>query len=352
MIKVNLETQKQIERSLSEYKTECDKLNCLLTSNDGQIMAQKVQTAEKEQQSVFKLNSAKQLEAKSEAVRALLRSHKVLFQDFKKKIMGQLEIMEEKYAMIFQESFEDCDEEDVKSVHSGSNSNNNKQLSKSATDTEHQSLSGFDRPQALHQSASHENESECNTDDSTSPMRTEDTEVRLERQRKLVGVTQSKIGDAEKNIKRACYNTYTREIFVLEISDSILVFGLNETSGKFEKTRDMKWKELRGDKDELRDFTLDKINDLYLSIRSKENDFQNRVEIVSSKNMQKIMTIDTDGIINGEDIRWLLYAKNENVLLAVHDCRISGDQVSLFDCLPQSNQTSYYSNQYYVQQPP
>ena len=82
MIKVNLETQKQIERSLSEYKTECDKLNCLLTSNDGQIMAQKVQTAEKEQQSVFKLNSAKQLEAKSEAVRALLRSHKVLFQDF------------------------------------------------------------------------------------------------------------------------------------------------------------------------------------------------------------------------------------------------------------------------------
>ena len=310
MIGVNLEPQKQIEMSLSEYKTECDKLNSLFSSNDWNMMHQKVQTAEKEQKLILKMNSVKQVETKSGTVRTLLSSHKASFQDFKKKVLSQFEVMERKYATIFGEKLEDCDEEDSESVRSGSKPNNDKQLSKRATDIEHQPLSGFDRPQALHQSTSQ-------TDKNTSAMRTEDTEVRLERQKKLVGVTKSEIGGTSKCFVKASYNTYTREIICLSrFPDTISVIDCV----KLQLTRQMDWEEMRGASDELHDLILDKNNNLYLSIRSKRNYSKNRLEIVNTKNFQKTRALDTNGIINGEDIIWFLCAKNDTVVLAVLDC--------------------------------
>ena len=317
MIGVNLEPQKQIEMSLSEYKTECDKMNSLFSSNDWNMIHQKVQTAEKEQKLILKMNSVKQVETKSETVRTLLSSHKASFQDFKKKVLSQFEVMEQKYATIFGEKLEDCDEEDSESVRSGSKPNNDKQLSKRATDIEHQPLSGFDRPQALHQSISQEDGSGCKTDKNTSAMRTEDTEVRLERQKKLVGVTKSEIGGTSKFFVKASYNTYTREIICLSrFPDTISVIDCV----KLQLTRQMDWEEMRGASDELHDLTLDKNNNLYLSIHSKRNYSKKRVEIVNTKNFQKTRALDTNGIINGEDKKWFLCAKNDTVLLAVLDC--------------------------------
>ena len=325
MIRVNLEPQKQIERSLSEYKTECDKLNSLFSSNDWNMMHQKVQTAEKEQKLILKMNSVKQAETKSETDRTLLSSHKASFQDFKKKVLSQFEVMERKYATIFCEKLEDCYQEDIESVCRVSGLDHDEQLSEGATSLVHQPSACLDKT-VLHQSTSRQDGSECKTDGSPSTMTTENTDVRLKRKRSLVGVIKSKIGDEKFAISfKACYNTYTREIFCMTRNPFIvLVFEQTEID-KFEKTREMNWRELRGDSDELLDLELDKNNNLYLSIRSKNNDSKNRVEIVNTKNLQTIRAINTNGIINGR-VYWFLYAKNETMLLAVHDSRSPKDR--------------------------
>ena len=73
------------------------------------------------------------------------------------------------------------------------------------------------------------------------------------------------------------------------------------------------------------DLELDKNNNLYLSIRSKNNDSKNRVEIVNTKKLQTIRAINTNGIINGR-VYWFLYAKNETMLLAFLDSRSPKDR--------------------------
>ena len=298
MIRVNLEPQKQIERSLSEYKTECDKLNSLFSSKDWNMMHQKVQTAEKEQKLILKMNSVKQAETKSETVRTLLSSHKASFQDFKKKFLSQFEVMERKYVTIFCEKLEDCYQEDIESVCRVSGLDHDEQLSEGATSLVHQTSACLDK-NVLHQSTSRQDGSVCKTDGSPSTMTTENTDVRLKRKRSLVGVIKSKIGDEKFAIGfKACYNTYTREIFCMTRNPFIVLVFEQTEIGKFEKTR--------GDSDELLDLELDKNNNLSLSIRSKNNDSKNRVEIVNTKNLRTIRAINTNGIINGR-VYWFLY---------------------------------------------
>ena len=77
----------------------------------------------------------------------------------------------------------------------------------------------------------------------------------------------------------------------------------------------------------MHDPSLKKNINFYFSIRSKEDDSENRVEIVNTNNLQKVTSIDTDEIINGR-VYWVLCAKNETVLLAVYDCRNPKD----FNC--------------------
>ena len=316
---VNLEPQKLTMQRLTEYKAEIQKTTQVLASNDWKTIVKQITTAENEQTSVLKSNSAKQLEDKSAAVRKQLLDHKQSVQAFKAKIMDQFRELEQKYALIFGEliltrdNTVSCSRSQTAFAEGG-------YLSLDAENF----ASGVDR---LVLSAGTSNQERFSTsfDDSQSEaerINQKEKKPREEaRKRELIGV--KKIADASGTVidaRRVVYNSDTEEIITL-YQHSFRVFYHNENSNQIELKREMKWKQMRDDTTSVFDIATDIDNNLYVSFY-RTSDWKCSVEIVNQNNLKMIKELDTTQLLNGySSVDWSLCTYEKTVIVAVLDRR-------------------------------
>ena len=316
---VNLEPQKLTLQRLTEYKAEIQKTTHVLASNDWKTIVKQITTAENEQKSVLKSNSAKQLEDKSATVRKQLLDHKQSLQAFKAKITDQFRELEQKYAIIFGEfiltrdNTVSCSRSQTSFAEGGS----------SLLDAEN-FASGVDR---LVLSAGTSNQESVHTsfDESQSEAERKNQKKRKPgeeaRMRELIGV--EKIADASGIVidaSRVVYNSDTEEIITLS-QQSFSVFHHNENNNQIELKREMEWNQMRDDTTSVFNITSDNDNNLYVSL-FRTSDRKSSVEIVNQINLKMIKELDTAQLLNGDSsVYWSLCANEKTVTVTVLDRR-------------------------------
>ena len=107
----------------------------------------------------------------------------------------------------------------------------------------------------------------------------------------------------------------------MHFSCEITVFSPSVPNGKFEKRKQMKLKE--SNKEYLWDIALDSNNCLYDVIANRESKI-NRVallDITDNEMIKDRKLLDTEGLLNGEDVYWSLCSVGEIVAVVVYDGR-------------------------------
>ena len=314
---VNLEPQKLTLQRLTDYKAKIQKISQVLASNDWKTIVKQITTAENEQKSVLKSNSAKQLEVKSAAVRKQLLDHKQCLQAFKAKITDQFSKLEQKFAKIFGEFILTRD-----------NTVSWSRLQTAFAEGVYSLLhvknfvSGVDRP-VLSAETSRQESVPTSFDDSLGEAERINQKAKKPgeeaRKREFIGL--KKTADASGIVidaSRVVYNSDTEEI-ITRYAQSFRVFQHNENNNQIELKREMEWDELRDDTTSVLDIATDIDNNLYVSLY-RTSDQNNSVEIVSQNNLKMIRKLDTNQLLNGDfSLGWFLFANGKILVVAVLD---------------------------------
>ena len=146
-----------------------------------------------------------------------------------------------------------------------------------------------------------------------------------DKKRELVGFRET--GKMNQSIEcyKAAYDSNTRELFATidcdgESFEGITVFGLSgDQNDQLQLKRTMKWKTLRGDETCLWDICLDTTSNSLYGVVLQEGNF--KVEELDKLTLKKKSELDTEGLLNGNDIRWFLTSKSDTITLTIFDKR-------------------------------
>ena len=303
-IKVNIQPQKEIQTRIVKNRNDCQQLAKNLEKSWKAIVGQ-AQEAVKMQNDVLKATTANQLEQKSSKVRSLIQNHIADVRKFKENILNELEELEKQQRGIFG----DVIDSDVDRLSICSSS----------------TLDGgdFSRAESTVSEGSSEGAVGGVSDGQDGPVQVnEKVASKRGQKRELVRVTQSAIGDEKfDSILRAVYISATKEVITFHSSFEITVFSPSVPNGKFEKKKKMQLKE--SNKERSWDIAVDSNNCLYGVIENKESKI-NRVallDITDNKMIKERKLLDTEGLLNGEDVLWSLCSVGEIVAVVVYDKR-------------------------------
>ena len=299
-IKVNIQPQKEIQTRVVENRKDCQKLARIL--EDWKAIVRQAQEAENMQKDVLKATTANQLEQKSSKVRSLIQNHITDVRKFKETILNQLEELEKQQRGIFG----DVIDSDVDRLSICSSS----------------TLDGgdFSRGESPVSEDSSEGAVGGGSDGQDGPVQVnEKMASKRGQKRELVRVTQSDIGDEKFDvILRAVYNSATKEIIILADCFEITVFSPSGPHGKFEKKKKMKLNE--SNEKYLWDIALYSNNCLYGVIGNTKSNI-NRVALLDNKMIKERKLLDTEGLLNGQGVDWILCSVGEIVAVVVYDKR-------------------------------
>ena len=318
---VQIESQKDIQKRLENYKQECQKVAMFL-EEDWKNLLKNVANAEKKHREVLRSKSTNELDVKSNEVKEFLQLNWNDVDIFKSKILSKIDDLRKVWEDIYGKRVKNTQNSSLNTSSSTIENAKDSSISEKKDESFSSSQNGFD---CLIDTNS---ETIFETRENDTVDYQEKSESKNINKLPLKKVKTGKLGNKKVPfIIKAVYNSSTKEVFGLayqlfDKGTGIAVCSINEARRRVIFEREMNWNSLRGTDDteaeNLLDIAMDGENILY-GIIQRSKDKEKRLEVLDQNNFVKKGQLDTRGIENKKRIGWRVSAFGGTVVLAVYD---------------------------------